>query len=140
VIVLAVLLFLILIIVLLYVLYIKGVLKPNLFLKGIVAIVSAFFALCMALARAWLAILRLFGVDEERLVRRYPLLKKGGKRASLEESLDALKAVDPSYADRESEINLERISQKTVTVVEELEIGDETEVENAETEETETED
>ena len=129
VIVLAILLFLILIIVLLYVLYIKGILKPNLFLKGIVAIVSAFFALCMALARAWLAILRLFGVDEDRLVRRYPLLKKRGKRASIEESLDALKAVDPSFAERESSIDVERISEKTATVVEELEIGDESEAE-----------
>jgi hypothetical protein len=121
-IILAIILLLILIIVLLYVLYIKGVLKPNFFLKGIVAIVSVFFALCMALARAWLEILRLFGVDEERLVRRYPLLKKRGKRASLEESLDALRAVDPSYADRENEVDLERISEKTVSVVEELEI------------------
>ena len=92
-------------------------------------IISAFFALCMALARAWLAILRLFGVDEDRLVRRYPLLKKREKRASLEESLDALKAADPSFAERESSIDVERISEKTATVVEELEIGDESEAE-----------
>jgi len=125
--ILSILLLLILLIVLFYVLYIKGVLKPNAFLKVITAIVSAFFAVCMALARAWLAVLRLFGIDEDRLVRRYPMLKKRGKSATLEESLDALRSADPSYDRIASEVASSHIASKTESVMEEFEIVDEPE-------------
>ncbi|MBQ8416163.1 MAG: hypothetical protein IJX13_04610, partial [Clostridia bacterium] len=63
---------LILIIALLYTLYICGKLKPNWFLKGITAIVSAFFAVCMAVAAAGLAIAKLFGYKEEDLMEELP--------------------------------------------------------------------
>ncbi len=67
-IVLLVLLILILVIVIFYVLYICGKLKPNWFLKVITAIVSAFFAVCMAIAAGALAIARLFGYKEEDIM------------------------------------------------------------------------
>lgn len=118
------LLLLILLIALFYLLYVRGVLKPNLFLKVITAIVSVFFALCMALAAAWLAILRLFGVDEDRLTRKYPMLRRKGKK-SLDETLETLRTVDPNYEQRKSAIDEAQISQKSATVVEELEINDE---------------
>ncbi len=63
---------LILLIALFYVLYITGKLKPNLFLKVITAIVSAFYAVCMAVAAAGLAIAKFFGYREEDLVEEYP--------------------------------------------------------------------
>lgn len=125
--ILSILLLLILLIVLFYVLYIRGIVKPNAFFRVITAIVSAFFALCMALARAWLCVLRLFGIDEERLVRRYPMLKRRVRKATLEESLDALKAADPSYDCIAEEISAARIASKTVSVMEALEISDEDE-------------
>ena len=63
-----VVLILILLIALFYILYITGKLKPNWFLKMITAIVSAFYAVCMAVAAAGLAIARLFGYREDELV------------------------------------------------------------------------
>lgn len=136
--ILSILLLLILLIVLFYVLYIKGVLKPNAFLKVITVIVSAFFAVCVALAKAWLAVLRLFGIDEDRLVRRYPMLKKRGKGVTLEDTLEALKDADPSYDRIAGEIAASQIECKTAEVLEELEISDDPETAEAETAETET--
>lgn len=63
---------LILLIALFYILYITGKLKPNAFLKVITAIVSAFYAVCMAIAAAGLAIAKFFGYREEDLVEEYP--------------------------------------------------------------------
>ncbi len=59
---------LILIIAILYVLYICGKLGPNWFLKGITAIVSAFFAVCMGLAHVVMAIIRFVGHEETDLM------------------------------------------------------------------------
>ncbi len=114
--ILGILLLLILLIALFYLLYIKGVLKPNFFLKAITAIVSAFFAVCAALAKAWLAIIRRFGIDEERLLRKYPVGKKRGHEATLDESVEALKQASEDAASR--------IASKTEAVMEELETSD----------------
>ncbi|MBQ7336503.1 MAG: hypothetical protein IJW92_08540 [Clostridia bacterium] len=58
----------ILVIVVLYVLYINGKLKPNFILRFVTWLVSGFFAVCMAVAAAGLAIARFFGYREEDLL------------------------------------------------------------------------
>ena len=119
--ILAILLLLILVIVLLYVLYIKGILKPCGFLKAIASIVSVFFALCLSLAAAWLWILKLFGFNEERLLKKYPLAKKKKKnRATLEDSLEALKDSDPNFDKTAHTVSQEQIAQKTLSVETEM--------------------
>ncbi len=67
-IVILVLLIIILVIAILYTLYICGKLPPNGFLKFITNIVSAFFAVCAAVAAAGLAIARFFGYEESDLM------------------------------------------------------------------------
>ena len=111
---------------LIYVLYMKGAWKPNFFLRVITAIVSAFFALCMALAAAWLAVLRLFGVDEDRLMRKYPMRKRRGKKSD-----GASGDADSDNAHGKDGNGAARIAGKTPGVVEELEIDDETDGDSA---------
>ncbi len=47
-----------------YTMYIRGIWKPNFFLRFIAWLVSVFFAICMGIAAAGLAIARLFGYHE----------------------------------------------------------------------------
>ena len=59
------LLILILLVGMFYTLYVGGKLGASWFTKFITALVSAFFALCMGVAAAGVAILRLFGYEEK---------------------------------------------------------------------------
>ncbi len=110
-IVLLLIIILILIIAILYTLYICGKLKPNWFLKLITAIVSGFFAICMAVAAAGLAIARFFGNEEKDMmddesdagrtpdeVELIPDVSEAEEEAPAEESAPADEAADEAEA------------------------------------------
>ena len=122
-IVVLVLLVLILLIALFYTLYICGKLKPNWFLKGVTAIVSGFFAVCMAVAAAGLAIARFFGYQEEDIMEETIDLN------SDEEDMSAY-----ANAEEATEEATEEAVEETVEEATEAEVEVTADAENAEVE------
>ena len=126
-IVVLVLLVLILLIALFYTLYICGKLKPNWFLKGVTAIVSGFFAVCMAVAAAGLAIARFFGYQEEDIMEETIDLN------SDEEDMSAYANAEEATEEATDEAT-EKAVEETVEEATEAEVEVTADAENAEVE------
>ena len=80
-----------------YTMYIRGTWKPNFFLRFIAWLVSIFFAICMGIAAAGLAIARLFGYHEPEPEEEEELPEEE-KTAEPEEETDENAETDASEA------------------------------------------